>query len=1476
MLAAVVHALPVRSSDGELSLLRARAEALAELPEAELGGAVRAARDYGAALWDLAGDPAGAIDAWERAARLLGDAGAAQLARDLVAFAGSEDAIGRLEALAGRQQEPTRAAALLVEAATLSLQSGERARALALALRATELDASRPEALAAVERSAGPDDVDALERVYGRIAAAALGCYGERAVHYRAARQLERRGELGRALEHAIRAFEAFPTEGVTYVLAARLANRMGEPAELVRALERVASKCKTTEASAAWLRRAAALSGSGEEGQRQRVDVLLRALAAVPDVETVRTLGAAMSALVASGFEEREIVELRFARAQGTLLPRLEGPEGARIAIESARTALESFGSARLGVLALARAARCDGDLEEFATLAPYARALATAGEAPGLVSALVAQANDRFAGAGSALTELGAEIARVLGDLRSVATLLVVAALGRPGDSSLAERAAEAVEELGDPELAAKLVDVVPEAERVAKLFEVAARAESDGDLATAMSALERIRDSAELAPERRQPAVRRLTALYGRAGRRDALESMLAAELARADVVGADRLRVTRDLAALVAARGDLRRGLELVTELMRDHVDDEAVLGDVIELASQAGERRLQADALARLADLTREPTARAALLRKLAPLLETLGDTAPAFERWSQLSGLTPDDPAALEALERELERRGDHERLAALLARRASLATMVDDVRRLRLRRATVLEQRLGRPDEARAELQALLATTGDNLGVLRVLADLEERLGAMLAAAPLWLRASAVARERAEAAALARRSAEAYLAGGDVDSAGRVLEGLEAWAESPALAELAVEVRRRGNDPLALAAALEELALGSSESPEARAALLLEAAQASEAGGDDEAALSRAEQATELCPRLAAAQLAAARLRYLRGGVGDKERARVTVAELRGARGALAPADEELKAFLTAEALDVAVGGDASLRELRRAELDLGPRPLVALALAERLARGEHVELSLSLFEAALAGDLARMRSRGRVALEAASAARRTGEPELALTFLEVAASDADTRAEALGAAAAVRAERLGPDRRSSSHEGPAVAAARSTSRPPPSSGSRYAERGATPAESAAEPAPVRRTSRPPAELPELPAGVESLRPARSPRASIVIEAASATEASLLDALARGSIEAGKELIQQLENRAGRSHDLLGVCRRVALLVPGDVWVLEKLHEAALTDHNQVHARALEHVLALFDPARAATAPPRLPDQPGHLEQVTSMLFRDLMTPALEALAIVWEGAEHVFRRDPGTYGITGLERVPLGAPTALGHVYTGAARALGLMRAPLFQRRSSPGSIALSVALLSPPALIVSGEVRSETPELWFHVGSMLAATLPQHALLFGSPESQTRAVLRGLALAFGSPSPSRSGELGAAAHLAEVLWESVPARLQRRLRELCDEPESLDYDAALAAGRRAIRRAGLYVAGDLGVALRETCADDGIPLRTLEEPGGLAALSSSSLAVADLLRLATSSQYAEARFQPERSRG
>ena len=68
-------------------------------------------------------------------------------------------------------------------------------------IEAIHADPARADAIAIVEKGAHLEGgVDLLDRTYLHLADAALGRYGKRAAHYRAARQLEKRGVVDRAL----------------------------------------------------------------------------------------------------------------------------------------------------------------------------------------------------------------------------------------------------------------------------------------------------------------------------------------------------------------------------------------------------------------------------------------------------------------------------------------------------------------------------------------------------------------------------------------------------------------------------------------------------------------------------------------------------------------------------------------------------------------------------------------------------------------------------------------------------------------------------------------------------------------------------------------------------------------------------------------------------------------------------------------------------------------------------------------------------------------------------------------------------------------------------------------------------------------------------------------------------------------------------------------------------------------------------
>jgi hypothetical protein len=1553
-----------RGSDGILALLEVRAEVQSATHPDDFEKLAKIWREVGAARWDLAQDKLGAFTVWEHAASLDPESGYSRLAADLLNFAGADAALEELQRLAGESGERGSKARLLSVAAGVALEAGRLADAMSIGARALEIDPSRTDVLAIVERSAHAEDVEALDNVYYALADRSLGVYGTRAAHYRAARQMEQRKQPERAFAHALKAFQAVPNEGVAFVMLARLVQGLGRASELTLALEKVAQESADKTQRSRWLKRAAAFADASSEGARQRLDVLLRALAVSADLETLKALGEAVAAVLSFAPEEQEVVELRYERALRSIFGRAGGYSGALLLIHGAKTAARELSAIAVAHEAILQAIECDPSVTEYSSLLPAVPSLAQAVEpAAQLVSKVVALAEEAFSGAGPELIELGAELALALSNQHAAARLLVAAAERRPEDRELVLKAEKLAHRVGDKALLEQVLSAVPIRERLAGLLAIADQCEQQGELEQAIDAFKRASELEGLQAEDYALVQERLTVCYRLAGHHTALELLLQARLAKDDLTPDVRVGISVELAALLGTAGRAEQALAVLIPVARER-QDLSLLRDMAALAQQAGDRRVQAEALDLMADHQATPEARLELLKELCSLLDELGDEQAALRRYREVLSLSPNDSQALSAMERDAERRADYEGLVEILERRASSAVMVDDVRRIHLHRAMVLEQRLARPEDARAELEALLASIGDHLSVLRVLADLDERLGDASRAAALWLRASAIAKTKEEAAELAFKSCEAQLSAGDVGAARRVLEGVEGWAQNLRWRELKVEVERRSEDPFALGHAVEELALGSDEGPERRAALLVEAAQIALAAGDQKQATRRVSIATRLAPGNPEAQLMKQSFDYRERGVGDADTARLVVAELRGLEGELSEEQEELRGFLLAEALDVSLGAGAGLDELEGIVGRLGPRPLLALGIAERALAKQEYERAQRFFERALAGDLKGLRRQSAAALSAATTARALGNQELALAFAETAGRDPELREQVAELVASVHQsladekapaaqepepEMGAPTRRSSApvlgaaSDRPtpevevrhALSAARQrahTLKSEPLSIAEAAEAGSAEASSAAEasaaeagtaetssaveasaaemlpdprepeasvpPLAYSRETAEPDPASEIDSSERALRRLREPvirnlddaeagedseppdsvaamralaepkfRQSMgAFVAPAPDEQALLKRMLEGDEQATRELISRLESKPERTLDLVSACRRLVKLKPGDTWALKRLHEAASRDGNVAYAMAVEHVLGLFD-SYEPVAPPSLKSQPEHPDAVRAMLFRDNHTAGGKALKIVWEGASHVFRRDPSTYGVTGLERVPLGAPTPLARAYSEAARAMGLTRTPMFQRRSV-GSVTVSLALLSPPALILSGDVQEDTPTLRFYIGSMLASAWSEHVLLFGAGEGPIRSVLQALLIAFGPPRTGKNPQ--AVANLAEVLWESIPASGQRQLRQLCDRPELIEYQAVAAAARRVQRRAGLYCSGDFGLSLRQLMLQENLghePPKTLDQ---FAVLCAKQPSVADLVRLATSPEYAEVRWQ------
>jgi hypothetical protein len=254
--------------------------------------------------------------------------------------------------------------------------------------------------------------------------------------------------------------------------------------------------------------------------------------------------------------------------------------------------------------------------------------------------------------------------------------------------------------------------------------------------------------------------------------------------------------------------------------------------------------------------------------------------------------------------------------------------------------------------------------------------------------------------------------------------------------------------------------------------------------------------------------------------------------------------------------------------------------------------------------------------------------------------------------------------------------------------------------------------------------------------------------------------------------------------------------------------------------------------------------------------------------LLRPTSEANVEPFAAAWEGAHSLFAKTPIAYAITGVERIVPGGAGPLTRLFEAVIRVLGIPRVPLFHRRG-PKGLEASVAVTHPASALVTGDIAEETVELRWAIGHALAGALPQHVLLLGLPEPTARQVWAGLLAAFGPPVEARGIDKDAL-KLAEGFWQTIPARTQRRLKDLLAQASIVDFDLLIAAARQSARRVALFVAGDFGYAARAYLRERQIdPQVALGE--GLQVLCAEHAPLADLLRVAISPEYAHARWRP-----
>jgi tetratricopeptide (TPR) repeat protein len=241
----------------------------------------------------------------------------------------------------------------------------------------------------------------------------------------------------------------------------------------------------------------------------------------------------------------------------------------------------------------------------------------------------------------------------------------------------------------------------------ERVRRHLQVAELYEKLGDLS---SALEQTGLAVVDAPEDEARRAKLLD-LAERTGRLDRLADLLSASAA-ATQDAALQIALVMQAASLRADRvGDASGGIELYSSILVGvGVPDEAVLAAARELEpllEAAGRIEERLDVTERIANVERDPQARRDALGRAARLATQLGQHARAVTLWETRVKADERDAEALDGLVDLLDRVGDGERLAQVLALRARASTNVESARADRVRLAKLLADLLRRPEGA-------------------------------------------------------------------------------------------------------------------------------------------------------------------------------------------------------------------------------------------------------------------------------------------------------------------------------------------------------------------------------------------------------------------------------------------------------------------------------------------------------------------------------------------------------------------------------------------------------------------------------------------------------------------------------------------------------------------------------------------------------------------------------------------------
>ncbi|MCC7540741.1 MAG: hypothetical protein IT379_31280 [Deltaproteobacteria bacterium] len=324
--------------------------------------------------------------------------------------------------------------------------------------------------------------------------------------------------------------------------------------------------------------------------------------------------------------------------------------------------------------------------------------------------------------------------------------------------------------------------------------------------------------------------------------------------------------------------------------------------------------------------------------------------------------------------------------------------------------------------------------------------------------------------------------------------------------------------------------------------------------------------------------------------------------------------------------------------------------------------------------------------------------------------------------------------------------------------------------------------------------------------------------------------------------------------LAREPGQRAGAIHRLRALVRAE----PARTNAIRALRDLLLAADATNEATMMARVTALFE-RDAGVAAPAFGVPLNHVESAAASVSDGESAAADEVLALVWEHARPLFRQELAEHGVSDLDRIAPSDGSSFGRGVAACLHALELGGTLVFRKRTW-GRRARAVVGPVGQALIL-GDLDPGRAEDRFLIGRALEGTRPARAMALALEASRGDRAMRAIGAAFGRTELSAETERDCIS-LAASMWQTVPSRVQRRLRAMLEERAFPTPAVLRANARRAALRSGLLLSGDVMAAVAELTSDDPDLSALLQgDEGAFVSACARSEPLATLVRFAAS---------------